>query len=144
MQVATDSFIHGTAPTSNFTETEGIRGPDGLRISQVSYVKVYRQKGMMGTGEVQLQYRYATNGDISFVGYELFSGGVYDGNHDTVRRGSFVLDTTGHVNPNNGVISATQILNSGSCSTEFVGVTGKGSYVIAGNGLCSFEFSIDS
>ena len=137
MQLVTDSFLHGSAAISNYSESEGILGPDGLRISQVSYVKRYLQKGIMGTGELQLQYCYTTDDEITFVGYELFSGGISD------RRGSFILDTAGSVNIESGVISANQSLSKGSCSTEFMGFTGKGSYVVAKNGYCSFEFTID-
>jgi len=136
MQVVSDNFIHGSAATSNFVETEGILGADGLRISQVAYVKRYYQTGLMGVGEVQLQYRYTADGKITFVGHELFSGGVGD------RRGSFILDTSGTVNPATGVISAEQSLVSESCSSEFAGVTGNGSYVVAKNGFCSFEYTI--
>jgi len=137
MQLVTDNFLHGSAATSNHSESEGVLGPDGLRISQVTYIKRYYQKGIMGIGEVQLQYRYTTKGDITFVGYELFSGGVGD------RRGSFILDTTGYVNTTNGVVTANQLLKKENSSSEFIGFSGKGSYVIAKNGYCSFKFTID-
>jgi hypothetical protein len=136
MQVVSDNFIHGSAATSNFVESEGVLGADSLRISQVTYIKRYYQTALMGVGEVQLQYRYTRDGKISFVGHELFSGGVGD------RRGSFILDTVGTVNPDTGVISAEQYLVSESCSSEFAGVSGKGSYVVAKNGYCSFEYTI--
>ena len=136
MQVAIDNLIHGNAATSNYVESEGILGADRLRISHVTYIKSYHQSGITGIGEVQLQYRYTANSKISFVGYELFSGSIGD------YRGSFILDTSGSVNPDTSVISAEQLLVPESCSAEFVGFTGKGSYVIAKNGYCSFEYSI--
>jgi len=138
MQVVTDNFVHGSAPIYDHTETEGILGTDGLRISQVTFVKRYLYEAIRGVGEVQLQYRYSSNGEIGFVGYEMFSGGIGD------RKGSLILDITGTVNSKNGVISANQILRPGSGSSEFMGYSGKGSYVIAKNGYCSFEFTLNA
>jgi len=136
VQPLTDNFLHGSAVISNHSQTEGVLGADGLRISQVSYVKSYLNKSIRGVGEVQLQYRYRMNGETDLVGFELFSGAIGE------RNGSLIFELTGTINSESGVVSIEKNLKYGSGSAEFYACSGKGSYEIAKDGRCSFELTL--
>ena len=134
-QQLSEYTLHGIAAISNYAESEGILGPDGLRVSQVTYVKTYMLETFRGVGEVQLQYSYLRNGQVNFSGFELFSGGVND------NKGSLILSVSGSVNPDNGDVSAKQLLSYGAGSSELFAYSGEGSYVIKDK-QCSFEFTL--
>ena len=134
-QQVTKNSLHGMAVFSNYTESPGILGSDGLRVSQVTYVKTYMHELLRGVGEVQLTYSYLRDGQIDFSGFELFSGGVGD------KKGSLILTVAGSVSPENGVVSAKQLLSYGAGSAELYGYSGEVSYVIKDK-QCSFELTL--
>ena len=136
MQLVTDNYLHGSVAISNYSQTEGVLGADGLRISQVSYVKSYLDKSIRGVGEVQLQYRHRLNGEIDLIGFELFSGSI------ARRNGSLIFELTGTINSESGVVSIEQNLEQGSGSAELFNCSGKGSYVIVKDGKCSYELTL--
>lgn len=134
-QQLSENTLHGIAVISNYTESDGILGPDGLRLSQVTYVKSYMHEVLRGVGEIQLTYSYLRNGQIDFTGFELFSGGIGDS------KGSLILSVSGNINPDSGLVSAKQILSRGAGSSELYGYSGEGSYVIKDK-QCSFELTL--
>ena len=136
MQSVTDNFLHGSVAISNYSQTEGVLGADGLRISQVSYVKSYLDKSIRGVGEVQLQYRHRMNDEIDLVGFELFSGAIAQ------RNGSLIFELMGTINSESRVVSIEQNLKRGSGSAELFTCSGKGSYVIVKDGNCSYELTL--
>ncbi len=131
-----DNGIHGTAIISSHHETDGVIGPDGLRVSQVTYVKSYALKLLRGVGEVRLQQCRLSDSSIHFTGYEIFSGAFDD------RVGSFIATVSGSVDTATSVVTAKMIINEGSGSSQMYGLSGKGSYAIAKNNYCSFELML--